>query len=84
MARRRKSSASKRKLTPSKGGRAHPGFAKAAASIARRQGVSPMRARAILAAGARRAGPAARKKNPRLKRVSGVPGYKPARRRRGK
>lgn len=70
---RRKKSRSKAK---------HPGFAKAAASIARRQGVSPQRARAILAAGARKAGPKARKANPRLKRVSGVKGYKPRRRMR--
>lgn len=72
MARRRKSSR-----------RAHPGFARAAASIARRQGVSKARARAILAAGARKASPAARRKNPRLNRVSGVGKRKrPASRRR--
>lgn len=73
MARRKKSSRRSAK---------HPGFAKAAASIARRQGVPMNRARAILAAGARKASPAARRKNPRLKRVAGVKGYKPARRRR--
>ena len=50
---------------------AHPGFEAAAEQIARRQGVSEDRARAILAAGTRRAGPAARKANPRLNRVKG-------------
>jgi hypothetical protein len=50
---------------------AHPGFRKAAAGIARKQGVSMKRAGAILAAGTRRAGSAARKKNPRLNRVRG-------------
>lgn len=52
--------------------KAHPGFAKAAASIAKRQGISSARAKAILAAGARKASPAAIKANPRLKKVSGV------------
>ncbi len=50
----------------------HPGFAKASASIARRQGVSQERADAILAAGARKASAGAVKSNPRLKRVRGV------------
>lgn len=49
--------------------RRHPGFSSAARSIARRQGVSMERARAILAAGTRRASPAARRRNPRLRRV---------------
>lgn len=49
----------------------HPGFENAAQSIANRQGVSMDRARAILAAGARGASPAARRANPRLKRVKG-------------
>ena len=47
----------------------HPGFHKAASSIARRQGISNERARAILAAGARKASVRAVKRNPRLKRV---------------
>ena len=51
--------------------RKHPGFESAADSIARRQGVSQESARAILAAGARKASPAAKRANPRLKRVSG-------------
>lgn len=58
------------------------GFTANAKKIARRQGIPMKRARAILAAGARKASPKAVKKNPRLKRVPGVKGYKPARRRR--
>jgi hypothetical protein len=49
----------------------HPGFENVARSIARRQGVSMDRARAILAASTRRASAAAKRKNPRLKRVKG-------------
>lgn len=49
----------------------HPGFAKVAQGIAQRQGVSRERANAMLAAGTRKAGPAARKANPRLNRVKG-------------
>ena len=49
----------------------HPGFKAAAAKIARREHVSPARARAILAAGSRKASPAAKRRNPRLKRVKG-------------
>jgi len=63
--------AKKRKL-PSKGGTAHPGFEGAASSVAKRQGLSKERARAIIAAGARKASKAAVRKNLRLKRVSGV------------
>ena len=48
---------------------AHPGFKSVAASIARRQGISGKRAAAILAASSRRASPAAKRKNPRLKKV---------------
>lgn len=47
------------------------GFEANAAAIAKRQGISKERARAILAAGARKASPAAKRKNPRLKRVKG-------------
>lgn len=50
---------------------AHPGFERVAKGIARRQGVSLERARAMLAAGTRRAGAAARRRNPRLNRVRG-------------
>jgi len=49
----------------------HPGFKKVAASIARKQGVSMERAKAILAAGTHRASPAAKQRNPRLRRVKG-------------
>jgi hypothetical protein len=51
--------------------KSHPGFKAAASSIAKRQGVSKDRAGAILAAGARGASAAAKKANPRLKRVKG-------------
>ena len=51
--------------------KAHPGFKAVAAKIAKKQGVSKERAGAILAAGARKASPAAKKKNPNLKKVKG-------------
>ena len=51
--------------------KAHPGFKAAQASIARREGVSKKRAGAILAAASRKASPAAKRRNPRLKRVRG-------------
>ena len=50
----------------------HPGFKSAQKSIAKKQGVSMKSAGAILAAGARKASPAAIKSNPRLKKISGV------------
>lgn len=49
----------------------HPGFKAVQRSIARRQGISPKRAGAILASATRRASPAAKRANPRLKRVKG-------------
>lgn len=49
----------------------HPGFKKAQEEIAKRQGISEERAGAILASGARKASPAAKKKNPNLKKVKG-------------
>lgn len=49
----------------------HPGFKKASASIAKREGVSQDRADAILASSSRKASPGAKKHNPRLKRVKG-------------
>jgi len=49
----------------------HPGFKAVAKGIAAREGVSQERANAMLAAGTRRAGAAARKKNPHLNRVHG-------------
>lgn len=49
--------------------KAHPGFKKAASSIARKQGISKQAAGAILASSTRKASPAAKRKNPRLKNV---------------
>lgn len=48
----------------------HPGFKKVAAGMAAKQGISVQRASAELAASTRRASPAAKKANPRLKRVA--------------
>jgi hypothetical protein len=45
------------------------GFKAAAESIAKKQGISMDRASAILAVGARKASPAAKKANPNLKKV---------------
>jgi hypothetical protein len=55
------------------------GFKAAQGQIAKRQGISQARAGAILAAGARKASPAAKKANPNLLKVSGA-----KKRRRGK
>ena len=52
--------------------KAHPGFKAVAKKIAAKHGVSKERAGAILAAGARKASPAAVKANPNLKKVSGM------------
>lgn len=49
----------------------HPGFKSVQSSIAKCSGVGKERAGAILAAATRRASPAAKKFNPRLKRVRG-------------
>ncbi len=49
----------------------HPGFKAVQASIAKKQGVSKARAGAMLAAGTRRASPAAKRANPNLKKVKG-------------
>jgi hypothetical protein len=48
------------------------GFKKAQSQIAKKQGISMERAGAILAAGARKASAAAKKKNPNLKKVKGA------------
>lgn len=48
----------------------HPGFKSVQAGIAKREGISKDRAGAILASASRHASPAAKKKNPRLKRVN--------------
>jgi len=47
------------------------GFENVAREIARKQGISLERARAILAARTRKASKAAKRKNPKLKRVKG-------------
>ena len=49
----------------------HIGFEAAAEKAAKGAGVSLKRGAAIIAAAARKASPAARRKNPRLKRVKG-------------
>jgi hypothetical protein len=49
----------------------HPGFAKVQSTIAHKEGVSKEQAGAILAASTRKAGKAARKKNPKLNKVKG-------------
>ena len=48
------------------------GFKKAQSQIAKKQGISMERAGAILAAGARKASAAAKKKNPNLKKIKGA------------
>lgn len=48
------------------------GFKAAQSQIAKKQGISEERAGAILAAGARKASAAAKKKNPNLKKVKGA------------
>ena len=50
---------------------AHPGFKAVQAKIAAKSGVSQAAAGAILAASTRKAGAAAKRKNPRLRRVKG-------------
>ena len=46
-------------------------FAAAQAKIAKKEGVSSKRAGAILASASRKASPAAKRKNPKLKKVKG-------------
>ena len=48
----------------------HPGFKSVQASIAKKGGYSKKAAGAILASATRKASPAAKAKNPRLKRVA--------------
>ena len=48
---------------------AHPGFKSVQNSIAKKQGISQKAAGAILASSSRNASKAAKKKNPRLKKV---------------
>lgn len=49
----------------------HPGFKAVAASMSRKQGISTKEASAELAASTRRASPAAKAKNPNLRKVKG-------------
>ena len=49
--------------------KAHPGFDKASASIAKKEGISQGAADAILANATRKASPAAKRANPKLKNV---------------
>lgn len=48
----------------------HPGFDKASANIAKKEGISQEAADAILANATRKASPAAKRANPRLKNVA--------------
>ena len=57
--------AAKKAAKPKKG----EGFNKASAQIARREGISPSRADAILASQTRKASPKAKRTNPNLKNV---------------
>jgi hypothetical protein len=50
---------------------AHPGFKAVQKKIAQKYGGNMKKAGAILAASTRKASPAAKKKNPRLKKVKG-------------
>jgi len=50
----------------------HPGFKKVQEAIAKKQGISMERAGAILAKSTRGASAAAKRRNPRLKRVKGA------------
>lgn len=49
--------------------KAHPGFNAVANKIAKKEGVSPSAARAILASSSRKASPKAKASNPALKKV---------------
>ena len=60
-----------REVAMAKKSKAHPGFKAVASKIAKKQGVSKAEASAMLAASTRKASKAAKKKNPRLKRVKG-------------
>lgn len=63
------SMAVKKKKSPAK--KSHPGFKAVQEQIAKKQGIGMERAGAILAAGARKASPAAKKANPALLKVRG-------------
>lgn len=53
-------------------GKSHPGFKAEQAKIAAKEGVSEKSAAAILASSSRKASPAAKAKNPALKKVRGA------------
>jgi hypothetical protein len=57
------------KVAGGKHSKAHPGFQSVVNTIAKKQGISKKRAGAIIASKTRGASPAAKKANPRLKRV---------------
>ena len=63
--------AMKRRVSGGGHSAAHPGFQAVQNKIANQQGISQERAGAILANSSRNASAAAKKKNPRLKRVNG-------------
>jgi hypothetical protein len=58
-----------KKKTPSQGGSAHPGFKAVEKKVAKTPGIRDPGA--VVAAAARKASPAAKRANPRLKRVKG-------------
>jgi hypothetical protein len=51
--------------------KAHPGFKAVSRKIAKKEGVSEERAKAMLASSTRKASAKAKRKNPRLKKVKG-------------
>jgi len=60
-----------KKVSKKKTTKKHPGFASVQAKIAKKEGVSKVRAGAILASATRGASKAAKKANPRLAKVKG-------------
>jgi len=62
----------------------HRGFKAVQTEISKKQGISMERAGAIVAAGARKSSAAARKANPRLNKVSGMPPMSKAPKGKGK
>jgi hypothetical protein len=58
-------------MSKSKHSKSHPGFKSVQNKIAKQSGVSKESAGAILASSSRNASAAAKKKNPRLKKVKG-------------
>jgi hypothetical protein len=60
-----------KKKAKKKGARKGMGFEAAARDVAKKKGIPMERARKIIAAGARKASPAAKKRNPNLRKVKG-------------